>query len=94
MTRAILATVGLMIMVTGAVVGCKNALYAESIQDAKDANLGALRAYQMTPVDDAGKGEGARAFDKSVYCSTLAILRNEKQPLPEGGLPCPQAKAQ
>jgi hypothetical protein len=76
----------------GVSIGCVNHLYKESIQDAYDANLGALRAYQMTPVDDAGKGEGARAFDKSVYCSTLGILRNEKQPLPDGGLPCPQAK--
>jgi hypothetical protein len=71
------------------VTGCKSALYQASVQDAKDAAEANLRAYQKTPVDDGGSGAGARALDKVAYCATAQILLNEKQPLPEGGLPCP-----
>jgi len=67
-----------------------SALYQQSVQDAQDALQANLRAYQLSIVDDAGTGAGARAFNKVAYCLDLAILRNEKQVLPEGGLPCPK----
>ena len=69
--------------------GCKSSLYKESIQDAKDAVQANLRAYQLSPVSDTGVGAGARAFNRAAYCSTVAILRNEKESIPDGGLPCP-----
>jgi hypothetical protein len=79
----------LIAIITLGAVACTSALYKESIQDAQDATQANLRAYQLSPVDEAGVGRGSRAFNKSAYCLTVAILRNEKQPLPEGGLPCP-----
>jgi hypothetical protein len=72
-------------------VACgSSTLYKQSLQDAQDAVQANMRAYQLSIVDDAGTGAGARAFNKSAYCLTVAILRNEKQPLPEGGLLCPK----
>jgi hypothetical protein len=77
------------LLVLGGLVACSNSLYQASIQDAQDATRANLRAYQLSIVDDAGTGAGARAFNKVAYCLTTAILSNEKQPLPEGGLTCP-----
>ena len=81
--------IGLALILT--IVGCKSALYKESVQDARDSAIASLRAFATTPVDDAGKGEGARALNKLAYCAAAQVLINEKQALPDGGLPCPKA---
>ena len=66
---------------------CTSSLYKESVQDAQDATQANQRSYELSLTTDAGAG--VRAFNKVAYCLTTAILRNEKQTIPDAGISCP-----